>query len=140
MEIGVEPYIVAEATTIVVAQRLVRRNCIRCSVDHRVPDEVLLKMGVPPEQLGEYKKLKKGEGCEECSGSGLKGRLAIFEMMKMTTAVKEAVYKAASPLDIKRCAISDGMRTLRQAALTKLKNGQTIVEEVLNTTVADDLA
>ena len=77
--------------------------------------------------------------CEECGGSGLKGRLAIFEMMKMTTAVKEAVYKASSPLDIKRCAIADGMRTLRQAALMKLRNGQTIVEEVLNTTVADDI-
>jgi len=139
VEIGVEPYIVAEATTIVVAQRLVRRNCVKCAVDHKVPDEVLLKMGVKPEELQDYKKLKRGEGCEECGGSGLKGRLAIFEMMRMTTGIKEAIYKGASPLEVKRCAVADGMRTLRQAALMKLKNGSTIIEEVLNTTVADDV-
>ena len=139
VEIGVEPYIVAEATTIVVAQRLVRKVCARCSADHKVADEVLIKLGVKPENLGDYKKLRKGEGCDECGGSGLKGRLAIFEMMQMTTAVKEAIYKGASPLEVKRCAIRDGMRTLRQAALIKLKSGQTIVEEVLNTTVADDI-
>lgn len=139
VEIGVEPYIVAEATTIVVAQRLVRKVCSRCSAEHKVADEVLLKMGVKPEHLVEYKKIRKGEGCEECGGSGLKGRVAIFEMMKMTTAVKEAIYKGASPLEVKRCAIRDGMRTLRQSALLKLKNGLTVVEEVLNTTVADDV-
>jgi type IV pilus assembly protein PilB len=94
---------------------------------------------VKKEELALFNKVRKGEGCEECGGSGLKGRLAIFEMMKMTTAVKEAIYKGASPLDVKRCAIKDGMRTLRQAALLKLRSGQTIVEEVLNTTVADDI-
>jgi type IV pilus assembly protein PilB len=139
VEIGVEPYIVAEATTIVVAQRLVRKVCARCGVEHKISDEVLLKMGVKKEEIPLFKKVKKGEGCEECGGSGLKGRLAIFEMMRMTTAVKEAIYKGASPLEVKRCAIRDGMRTLRQAALLKLRNGQTIVEEVLNTTVADDI-
>jgi len=139
VEIGVEPYIVAEATTIVVAQRLVRKVCMRCGVEHKVADEVLLKLGVKKEDLGQFKKLRKGEGCEECGGSGLKGRMAIFEMMRMTTAVKEAIYKGASPLEVKRCAIKDGMRTLRQAAMLKLKAGQTIVEEVLNTTVADDI-
>ncbi len=139
VEIGVEPYIVAEATTIVVAQRLVRKTCARCGVEHKVADEILLKLGVPQDQLHEYKRMKRGEGCEECGGSGLKGRMAIFEMMVMSTAVKEAIYKGASPLEVKRCAIRDGMRTLRQAALLKLKNGLTIVEEVLNTTVADDI-
>lgn len=138
VEIGVEPYIVAEATTIVVAQRLVRRICAKCSVPHKVAPEVLVKIGVPQAELGEYTKLRRGEGCAECGGSGLKGRLAIFEMMKMSTKVKEAIYKGANPLEIKRCAVQDGMRTLRQAALLKLKAGLTIVEEVLNTTVADD--
>lgn len=138
VEIGVEPYIVAEATTIVVAQRLVRKICSKCAVPHKVAPEVLIKLGVPASELGDYSKLKKGEGCAECSGSGLKGRLAIFEMMRMSTRVKEAIYKGANPLEIKRCAVQDGMRTLRQAALLKLKAGLTIVEEVLNTTVADD--
>ena len=139
MEMGMEPYIVAEATTIVIAQRLLRRNCPRCAVDYKVPNDILLKIGVPEENLPEFQKLKKGEGCEECGGTGLKGRMAIFEMMKMTTAVKEAIYRNASPIEIKRQAISDGMRTLRQAALLKLKAGLTVIEEVLNTTVGDDV-
>jgi type IV pilus assembly protein PilB len=138
VEIGVEPYIVAEATTIVVAQRLVRKICTKCSVPHKLSTEVLLKLGVPQAELPEYNKLRKGEGCADCGGTGLKGRLAIFEMMNMSTKVKEAIYKGSSPLEIKRCAVHDGMRTLRQAALLKLKSGMTIVEEVLNTTVADD--
>lgn len=139
VEIGVEPYIVAEATTIVVAQRLLRRNCAKCAIDHQVPREVLKKIGVLDSEIGHYTKLKKGEGCEECGGSGLKGRMAIFEMMTMTAKVKEAIYKNASPIEIKRMAIEDGMRTLRKAALLKLKAGLTTVEEVLNSTVADNV-
>lgn len=139
VEMGVEPYIVAEATTIVIAQRLLRRTCQKCSVDHKVSDEILLKLGVAPEKLPEYKKLKRGEGCDECNGTGLKGRMAIFEVLNLSTKVKEAIYRSASPIEVKRQAIADGMRTLRQAALLKLKSGTTIIEEVLNTTVADDV-
>jgi type IV pilus assembly protein PilB len=139
VEIGVEPYIVAEATTIVVAQRLIRRNCPRCSVDFRIPSEILLKAGVPQEELALYGRTKKGEGCEDCGGSGLKGRLAIFELLTMTANVKEAVYKGGSPLEIKRMAMRDGMRSLRQAALMKLQAGLTTLDEVLNVTVADNI-
>ena len=63
--------------------------------------------------------------------------MAIFELLNMTANVKEAIYRNASPIEIKREAIKDGMRTLRRAALLKLKAGLTTVEEVLNTTVAD---
>ena len=140
VEMGVEPYIVAEATTIVVAQRLLRRNCPNCAVDHKVPQEVLLKLGVSPEKLSEYTNLKKGEGCENCGGSGLKGRFPVFELMRMTAAVKECIYRNASPLEIKRYAVQkDGMRTLRQSSLLKLKAGMTTIDEVLNATVADDI-
>lgn len=137
VEIGVEPYIVAESTTIVVAQRLLRKICTECAVEIKVLPDVLLKLGVQKEKLPEYAHIRKGEGCEKCHGTGLKGRVAIFEVMTMTTGVKEAIYKGGSPLDIKRQGISDGMRTLRQAALMKLKAGITTIEEVLNTTVSD---
>jgi len=137
VEIGVEPYIVAEATTIVVAQRLLRRNCAKCSVEHPIPRDVLMKMGIPEGQFDLYKKARRGEGCEDCGGTGLKGRVAIFELLTMSANVKEAVYKGGSPLEIKRQAIKDGMRTLRQAALLKLINGHTNLEEVLNSTVPD---
>ncbi|MGZ3722931.1 MAG: GspE/PulE family protein, partial [Bdellovibrionales bacterium] len=140
VEMGLEPYVVAEATTVVIAQRLLRRNCLKCSVDYKVPDDVLLKIGVAADKLAEFKgKMKRGEGCEECGGSGLRGRMAIFETLRMTTKVKEAIYRGASPIELKRQAMADGMRSLRQAALLKLKVGQTIIEEVLNTTVGDDI-
>jgi type IV pilus assembly protein PilB len=137
VEIGVEPYIVAEATTIVVAQRLLRKNCMKCAQPIKVPPEVLMKLGVPETRVPEFKSLKKGQGCEECGGTGLKGRVAIFESMTMTANVKDAIYSEASPLNIKRQAIKDGMRTLRQSALMKLQAGLTTIEEVLNVTVAD---
>jgi type IV pilus assembly protein PilB len=139
VEIGLEPYVVAEATTIVVAQRLLRRVCVKCGREQRIEPKALLKLGVPEAELPQYTKTKRGDGCEECNGTGLRGRLAIFEMMRMTNRVKEAIYAGASPLSLKKCAIEDGMRTLRQAALLKLKAGQTTVEEVLNATVADDV-
>jgi type IV pilus assembly protein PilB len=139
VEMGVAPYIVAEATTIVVAQRLIRTNCPKCAVDHRVPPEVLSRLGIPDNELDLYKKLKRGEGCDNCSGTGLRGRLAIFEVLKMSVAIKEAIYRGGSPIEIKRSAMKSGMRTLRQSALFKLRAGVTVIEEVLNTTVADDV-
>lgn len=137
VEIGVEPYVVSEATSIVVAQRLLRRNCPKCSIEQRIPHEVLAKVGVPEEQFELYNKTKKGEGCEECHGTGLKGRMAIFELLTMTADVKDAIYKGASPLEIKRAAMVNGMRTLRQAGMMKLRAGLTTLEEVLNTTIPD---
>ncbi len=138
VEMGIPPYIVAEATTIVIAQRLIRKICARCGIDHKVPPDVLLNLGVKQEDLELYKKLKRGEGCEECHGTGMRGRMAIFEVLRMSTEVKEAVYASASPLEVKRKAMAAGMRTLRQAALLKLRAGVTIIEEVVNSTVADD--
>jgi type IV pilus assembly protein PilB len=138
MEMGVQNFMVAEATTLVVAQRLMRKICDKCIVDYSVPPDVLLKLGVPENELHEYNKLKKGEGCEKCGGTGLRGRMAIFEVMRITAAVKEAIFKGATPLELKRHAIQkDGMQTLRDSALLKLKRGQTTVEEVLNSSVGD---
>ncbi|MGE0762252.1 MAG: type IV-A pilus assembly ATPase PilB [Bdellovibrionales bacterium] len=140
VDMGVPPYMVAEATSLCVAQRLMRKNCPNCSEEHRVPPDVLLNLGVPEADLGLYTGLRKGEGCEVCGGSGLKGRMAIFEVMRITAAVKDAIFKSASPLELKRHAIAhDKMRTLRGAALLKLRAGLTTIEEVLNSSVRDDV-
>ena len=138
LNMNIPSYIIADSTSLVVAQRLVKTNCKYCSEDHKVKDEVLLAAGVAKEQLPEYKNLKKGLGCINCNDSGYAGRSAIFEVMNITTEIKEAIYKESSPLEIKRAAIRSGMRTLRQSALLKLKNGLTTVTQVLNTTVGDD--
>ena len=97
-------------------------------------------MGVLEEELHEYNSLKRGEGCEKCNGSGLSGRQAIFEVLNVSSAVKDAIFKGASTLEIKRSAVQhDKMITLRRAALFKLKAGQTSIEEVISGTVGDDL-
>lgn len=140
LDMGLPPYMVAEATSLVLAQRLMRRVCGNCAGDHRVPPEVLLDLGVVESELPNFNGLRRGEGCETCGGTGLKGRVAIYEFMKITAAVKDAVFKGASPLELKRHAIAkDKMRTLRQSALLKLKAGLTTIEEVLNTSVRDDV-
>lgn len=139
VDMGLEPYVVAEATTLVVAQRLLRRVCERCAAPVKVHPEVLTKLGVPVEDLSHYSKLQKGEGCEACNGIGLRGRMAVFEVMKLSAPIKEAIYEGASPIAIKRKAIEDGMKTLRQSALDALKAGKTTVEEVLGSTVSDDV-
>ncbi len=137
---GLPNYMVAEATSLVVAQRLLRRICPKCQTDHRVPPEVLLNLGVLESELHLYDNLRKGEGCDHCSGFGLRGRIAVYEVMRVTTAVKEAIFANASPLEIKRMAVSrDKMVSLRGSALLKLRAGLTTVEEVLNSSVKDDL-
>jgi type IV pilus assembly protein PilB len=139
MDMGIPSYMVTTATSLIVAQRLLRKICDNCAAPFTVPDEVLIGLGVKPEELGEFKGLKRGEGCHICSETGMKGRVAIYELMTMTPGVKEAVFANASPLELKKIAIEkDGLRSLRQAAILKLKQGKTTVEEVINTSVRDD--
>ncbi|MCB0414685.1 MAG: Flp pilus assembly complex ATPase component TadA, partial [Bdellovibrionales bacterium] len=139
VDMGVPNFLVAEATTMVVAQRLMRKNCEYCSVEYNLPDEVLLGLGVKQEELPQYKNLKKGEGCSHCNETGLAGRIAVHEVLQIKGRVKEAIFKEATPLTIKREALRDGMQTLRMSALNKLKKGITTVDEVLNATLSDDI-
>ena len=137
LDMGVPGFMVGEATSLIVAQRLMRRICSGCSIEHRAPPEGLIELGVKEEDLDKFKDLKKGEGCGECNGTGLRGRVAIYEMMRMSTTIKEIVLKGGTPQDLKRAAISEGMVSLRQSALTKLRNGLSTVQEVLNSSVGD---
>ena len=140
INMGVPAYVVAEATSLVVAQRLIKVICESCAMKHEVPPEVLLDLGVKEEDLDKYNELRRGEGCPRCNNTGLSGRMAIFEVMKVSGAVKEAILRGDSPLVIKKYAIqNEGMRSLRQSALLKLMRGQTTVEEVLNVSVGDEL-
>lgn len=137
LDMGVPAFMVAEATSLIVAQRLMRRICSKCIGETRVGPEVLISLGVKPEQIDLFKDLKKGEGCGECNGTGLKGRIAIYEMLPVTLKVRESILKGATPVEIKQAAIADGMLTLRASALSKLRMGITTVQEVLNSSVGD---
>lgn len=139
IDMGVAPYLVAESTSLIMAQRLIRKICSKCPTDHRVPDEVLLEIGIPESELPEFKNTKKGEGCSYCNGTGLAGRVAIYEMLKLNAGLKDAILKQSSPLELKRAAVKNGMKTLRRSAINKFKAGQTNLEEVITNTVRDDL-
>lgn len=139
LDMGVPGFMVAEATSLIVAQRLMRKICSNCIVDTRIDPEVLLSLGVKPEEIDSFKDLKKGEGCGECNGTGLKGRVAIYEMMPMSLAMREAILKGVTPTEMKQSAIAAGMMTLRASALKKLKLGMTTVQEVLNSSVGDQV-
>ena len=136
---GVEPFLVTASLNAIVAQRLIRVVCSECKAETEIAPQVLIDLGVPPKEVTDYILYKgRGEGCKLCSGTGYKGRLAVFEVMELTEELKEFILSGASSLEIKREGIRQGMRTLRQSALRKLKEGVTTVEEVVRNTAADD--
>lgn len=135
-EMGIAPFIVASTINLIVAQRLVGRICENCKAPVEVDDKTLINLGVEESELSEYK-IFKGRGCAACNGMGIKGRSAIFELMRMNEAMKEAIIKGASAQDLRVLAKKQGMRTLRRSALLKLKRGITSIEEVLNSSVSD---
>ncbi len=135
-EMGIPAYIVTSTVSLIVAQRLVSRNCQQCSVREDVPKETLIQLGVDPSDVDQFK-VMKGRGCPQCNGTGVKGRIAIYELMRMTEKMKEAILSGASTSDLRKLARQEGMRTLRRSALLKLQRGETTIEEVVNASVKD---
>ncbi len=136
LNMGVEPFLITAALNAILAQRLARRICENCKEEITVPDQTLLDVQIKPEELGTFK-LYKGRGCEKCSNTGYKGRVALYEVMVCSDPIREAVLNGASSAELKAVAIQNGMQTLRAAALNKLRLGMTTVEEVLRCSVAD---
>lgn len=135
-EMGIAPYIITSTVNLIVAQRLVGKVCENCKIQVDVPPQTLVNLGVPPEEVGEYK-IFKGKGCSTCNGTGIKGRAAVYELLHMSEKMKEAILKGASTGQLRFLAREQGMRTLRRSALLKLKRGVTTIEEVLNASVKD---
>ena len=102
----------------------------------RIPPKALSDAGMMPERI-KLARPTKGKGCEECNGTGFRGRVALYEVMPMKEDLKELVLRGGSALDIKREAVRLGMKTLRQAGLSKLEEGVTTLEEVLRVTAPD---
>jgi len=137
LNMGVEPFLVASSINIIIAQRLARRVCEGCRKELAVNPEVLVNVGINPAEA-KHLKVYYGTGCTKCSGTGYKGRIALYECMAMSDQLKEFVLNGASATEIKREAIRQGMSTLRMSGLNFLKQGVTTIEEVLRVTVADN--
>ena len=133
IDLGIERYLVSSTLIGTVAQRLVRRICPHCITErHLSTDEArTLRISVPE---GKRIKVREGEGCVECRGTGYLGRSGIFEILPLDEKIKELVLEEADSPVIKREAIERGMRTLRQSALRKLAEGITTFEEVVRVT------
>ncbi len=136
LNMGIEPFLVSSSVLMIGAQRLVRTVCQDCKEPQEVTEQTLLDIGVKPEEAEEYE-VHVGAGCRTCNNTGYKGRSACYEIMPMTEEIREFVLNGASTLEIKREAIRQGMKTMRMAALTKLKNGTSSLEEVVRMTAGD---
>ncbi len=136
LNMGIEPFLVSSSVLMIGAQRLVRRTCSDCKESVEVTEQTLLDLGVKPEDVEDFD-VMQGTGCRTCNNTGYKGRSACYEVMPMTEEIREFVLNGASTLEVKREAIRQGMKTLRQAALTKLAIGETTIEEVVRMTAPD---
>jgi type IV pilus assembly protein PilB len=136
LNMGIEPFLVASSVNLILAQRLARRICADCKVEIDPPAEALRDIGVKMEEIGSFP-VYQGTGCNTCSGTGFKGRVALYEVMPIQDEIKELVLAGASALELKREAVRLGMATLRMAGIIKMKEGVTTIAEVARSTMAD---
>jgi type IV pilus assembly protein PilB len=134
MNMGIEPFLVASSVNLICAQRLARRICQNCKEPHPLPPPALVQAGFTPEDAENVVPLR-GAGCDKCNKTGYKGRVGLYEVLEVTDELRELVLVGASALELRRKAIEEGMITLRQSGLRKVKAGMTTVEEVARETV-----
>jgi type IV pilus assembly protein PilB len=134
MNMGIEPFLVASSTHLVAAQRLVRRICSNCKEPHEVPEQALLNIGFTKDEL-ESLQLFRGRGCDTCSGTGYKGRIGLYEVLEIDEDIKDLILSGASAYELTEKAIDNGMLTLRDSGLQKIRSGVTSIEEVMRETV-----
>ncbi|MEQ1721940.1 MAG: type IV-A pilus assembly ATPase PilB [Pseudobdellovibrio sp.] len=137
-EMGVPSYLITSTLNLVVAQRLVGRMCESCKEPIKVPEQTLLNLGVSHDEVHKFN-VYKAKGCNACNNTGVRGRLAIYELMPINEQIKEAILRNASSNELRNICRSLGVRTLRRSALLKLARGQTSIEEVINASVRDDI-
>jgi len=133
-DIGVEPFLMAATLESVVAQRLVRRVCADCKEWYEPGVEVLRELQLDREQVGD-RKFAYGKGCKTCNGTGYRGRTALFEIMIVSSAIRDLIMNRAAVSEIRTVARQEGMRTLRESGLLSIFDGSTSVEEVLRETM-----
>ena len=134
MNMGIEPFLVASSVNLICAQRLVRRVCQACGEPHSVPAKALVDVGFSPEEAATVTPVRP-IGCDACNHTGYRGRIGLFEVMEISDQVRELILVGASPIDLRRKAVEQGMRTLRESGLRKIKAGVTTVDEVVRETV-----
>jgi type IV pilus assembly protein PilB len=138
LNMGVEPFLITASVNLVLAQRLARKICNDCKQQVKYEKQVLEDCGFLPEQIASARLMKGGGGaCRTCNGSGYKGRVALYEVMRFTDNLKEMVLQGASTAELKMAAIKNGMSTLRMSGIRKIVDGVTTPEEIMRVTMSD---
>ena len=135
VEMGIEPFLVASALDAVVAQRLARKLCTRCRVEYTPTKEELDACRFPYDPGEPLPQLFRAAGCSACGNTGYKGRMAVHEIMTVTEEIERHVAEKASSDEIARTAQRQGMKTLREDGMAKVKAGLTSIEEILRVIV-----
>jgi type IV pilus assembly protein PilB len=136
INMGVEPYNFVSALNCILAQRLVRVICDNCKRPKKYSDPELTESGLDPAQWKDFV-FAEGGGCLECSGTGFHGRTAICELLDLTDHIREMIVDRRPTSEIKRAAIVEGMITLRQSGLSKIRAGITTLREINKVTFVD---
>jgi type IV pilus assembly protein PilB len=133
LNMGVEPFLVTSSINLVLAQRLARVLCPSCKEAVETPPQALQDIGINGAAFTCYGPV----GCGQCGNTGYRGRIALYEVMPMDENLREQVLAGGSANDVKRTAMTNGMQTLRQSGLVKVREGVTTIEEVLRVSMAD---
>jgi len=136
IDIGIKPYLVGSSLSLVMAQRLVRKICKYCVKDYIPTEQEIMDAGLTPEEASKIN-FKIGAGCVHCDNTGYSGREGIFELLTINPEIRSIIYEGGNQDLIRQAAIDNGMRTLHDAALTKMKNGITTIREVIKMTVIE---
>ncbi len=137
LDLGIEAFLLTATIEAIVAQRLVRRICIKCKEEFVPTEEQLMELSLRADDV-RGRTFMRGRGCDACNRSGYKGRMAIFEIMRMDDDVRELVIQQASTTVLRAEARRRGMRTLRESGLMAIYEGQTTIDEVVRETIVEE--
>jgi general secretion pathway protein E/type IV pilus assembly protein PilB len=137
MDIGVKPFLVASSTRCLMAQRLVRKVCKKCTQPYQPTDAEMHALSLTPEMVANGT-LQKGRGCNDCTNTGCRGRFGIFEIFVIDDETRKLIYDKATASVLRAHAREMGMRTLREDGIRKVLAGLTTAEEVIRSTVGDE--
>ncbi|MEO0240495.1 MAG: ATPase, T2SS/T4P/T4SS family [candidate division WOR-3 bacterium] len=130
----IEPFLIASTLLVVSSQRLVRKICESCKVPYQPEKAILYELSPNPEEVFKGVTFYKGSGCKKCHGTGYKGRIGLFEVLPVTKRIRELILERAPTHIIEKAAIEEGMLTLRESGIRKIKAGVTTPEEIIKET------
>lgn len=136
IDIGIKPYLVGSSLSLVMAQRLMRKICPYCITDYKPTAQEISDCGLTPEEATQIN-FKIGAGCVHCDNTGFAGRTGIFELLTVDVDIRRLIYEGGNQDLIRESALRSGMRTLHDAAMSKMRRGVTTIREVIKMTVVE---